>query len=178
MDRTPFLTGENVDLYPVEESDLEQLRDIVNHEDVWQWISISQPQNMRSEQQFYEALTDNEDQVTLLVYAKDEEQTVGTVGLRMEEEPDRVADLGLMLDADHHSKGIGTEAARLMVGYGFDTLGLHRVWARALATNEKSIGLLENVGFTEEGRFREHKYHNGTYRDVVLFGLLQDDWRN
>lgn len=178
MERTPFLTGDRVELYPIEEDDLPRLRDIVNHEEVWPWISINQPQNLRHEEQFLTELTENEAQTTLLIYDVNEERRVGTVELLQEEPDDRRAELGIMLDPDHHSSGIGTEAVQLAVAYGFKERNLHKIWCRVAAHNEKSIGLFEKLGFTEEGRLREHVYAHGAYRDFVLYGMLRAEWQD
>jgi len=176
MDRTPFLDRKDVALYTVEETDLERLRDIVNHRDVWTWISVCTPQNLQDEEQFLEQLTADDDQITLLVYSKDEEKHVGTIEFRLADGPEQVAELGIMLDADHHSQGIGTAALELMLDYGFSTMNLHRIWTRADAENKKSCGLMEKVGFTHEGTMRDHRFARGDHQDVEIYGLLRDEW--
>jgi RimJ/RimL family protein N-acetyltransferase len=79
-------------------------------------------------------------------------------------------------EKDYWSKGIGTEAARLIIGYGFEQLNLHRVNSTVLAFNERSIRLHRKLGFREEGRQREALFKNGTFHDLVGYGILRAEW--
>ncbi len=45
-----------------------------------------------------------------------------------------------------------------------------------LAINERAIRSYRACGFVEEGRWREHYYHNGAYVDAVSMGLLRSEW--
>jgi len=69
------------------------------------------------------------------------------------------------------------QATRLILDYGFYQLNLHRIWSGALAFNERSIQLHKVVGFQEEGRQREAVFRNGEFHDIVMFGLLRDEWK-
>ncbi|MFV2116278.1 GNAT family N-acetyltransferase [Micromonospora sp. LOL_025] len=46
--------------------------------------------------------------------------------------------------------GLGTELARALVRYGFDTLGLPRVYATVADANHASLALLGKIGFVHE----------------------------
>jgi ribosomal-protein-alanine N-acetyltransferase len=61
------------------------------------------------------------------------------------------------------------------VPFVFSTLGLHRIEAACLPTNEPSKSLLAKVGFREEGLARGYLQINGQWRDHALFALLADD---
>ena len=69
-------------------------------------------------------------------------------------------------------RGIGTEAAKLMIHYGFNELGLHKIFLRVLADNERAIKSYEKVGFTKEGFFRDEVYINGTYHDLIYMAII------
>lgn len=73
-------------------------------------------------------------------------------------------------------KGIGTEAARLVVNYGFKRLNAHRIW---LGVNEDNVGAIkcyEKVGFKHEGVKRKELYCHGQWRDAVQMGILKEEW--
>lgn len=173
MDRTAFMDGERISFYPVEEDDLERLRDIINHPDVWRWVSVVEPKSLDDEQAFLEHVRES-DQSTFLAVHGDE--AVGTVELRPGADQDRNAELGIMLDPDLHGDGLGTEAVGLMVRYGFETLGLHRIWARTDERNAAMQRVFKKCGFTHEGAQREHRYADGTYHDMEIYGLVRDEW--
>lgn len=173
MDRTAFLEGEDVALRPVEEDDLPWLRDVVNNPDVWRWLGFVEPNSMEDERAFLDDLREG-DRVGFLVTADGER--AGLIDLRPGNRPDRSAEFGLMIDPRRHGEGIGTEAVRLAVDYGFDHLGLHRVWALTEERNEKMQRVFEKVGFEREGVQREQRYADGEFHDMVIYGMLEDEW--
>ncbi len=70
-------------------------------------------------------------------------------------------------------KGIATEAIRLICGYGFDELGLHRIEAGAYEAAVGSWRALEKNGFIREGVFRDQVQDHGSFMDVYRYALLQ-----
>jgi RimJ/RimL family protein N-acetyltransferase len=67
-------------------------------------------------------------------------------------------------------------AADAFARYLFDTLGVHRLYARVLDGNQAPVKLLQYLGFTEEGREREAVIFDGTFRDIVVYGLRRDQY--
>jgi ribosomal-protein-alanine N-acetyltransferase len=60
--------------------------------------------------------------------------------------------------------------------FGFEQVALHRVEATVLAGNAASAALLHRAGFEREGVLRGRALHQGTFRDVHMFGLTRADW--
>lgn len=85
-------------------------------------------------------------------------------------------ELGYWLVPGHHGEGYGTEAVSLVVDYVFRTYDTPAVEAQAFACNDASIGLLESLGFTREGRLRKFMFVDGAHRDTLQFGLLREEW--
>jgi RimJ/RimL family protein N-acetyltransferase len=85
--------------------------------------------------------------------------------------------LGLSIpDPEERGKGFGRDALALILRYGFDELGLHRIWLDTVGYNQRAIHMYERAGFREEGRLREHLYRDGRRFDVVLMGLLREEF--
>ena len=101
---------------------------------------------------------------------------IGDVALQDIDWRNRSCSVGLGIQKiEHRSKGYGSEAVRLMLAYGFNNLGLNRIWANTLETNIGAQKSLENVGFILEGRSRKAEYFAGRYFDKLHFGLLRDE---
>jgi RimJ/RimL family protein N-acetyltransferase len=81
------------------------------------------------------------------------------------------------LSRDHLGRGLGTEATRLVLTYAFAVLGMHRVSARVLDFNARAIALLRGSGFAVEGREREWLYFEDDWRDALLLGVLDHEFR-
>ena len=89
----------------------------------------------------------------------------------------RSGEIGYILHPDYWGKGLGTLVARKLVDKGFSELNLHRISATCDPQNISSRKVLEKVGMTLEGRIRHHMKMNDGWRDSLLFGLLEEEWR-
>ncbi|MBT0769858.1 GNAT family N-acetyltransferase [Kineosporia sp. J2-2] len=86
------------------------------------------------------------------------------------------AKLFCALRADHWHLGHGTEIGRLLVSFGFSSLGLRRVSAAIGPSNTASMKGAEKLGMTYEGRIRDHVFTNGEWRDSNLYSVLAHEW--
>ncbi len=103
------------------------------------------------------------------------DRLLGTISLRCYVR-DRRAELGYWLAASAWGRGFATEAARAAVGFGFRELGLARIYAQVLAGNRASLRVLDKLGMVNEGVKRQHVNKARRLHDVVLYGLLRDEW--
>lgn len=113
----------------------------------------------------------------LAVVRLDTGELIGGAGLRVESWEYRRADIGYILRRDQWGRGYATEAASLLLRFGFETLGLHRIWATSDVENRASARVLEKAGMTLEGRIRDHYFVRGRWRDSFLYAVLDREWR-
>lgn len=77
-------------------------------------------------------------------------------------------------EKDHWGRGYGTDALRVLCGYGFDVMRLHLIALWVVAENERARASYRKVGFQEDGRHRQcFRARNGRYHDMVLMSLLE-----
>ncbi|GIG59751.1 N-acetyltransferase [Longispora fulva] len=100
---------------------------------------------------------------------------VGVVRLAVISAAHRRGEFGYALHPDTWGQGLGTETARLLVGFGFGTLGLHRMEACCHPYNHGSRRVLEKTGLRYEGRIRDHMLVGGTWRDSLSYAILSTD---
>ena len=81
-----------------------------------------------------------------------------------------------IFDPDRLGRGLGSEATRIAVSYGFDELGLHRISLTVLADNARAIASYRKVGFQVEGRMRQTLWSGGTWHDDLEMAILADEW--
>ena len=98
---------------------------------------------------------------------------IGCARLGIVSMADRVGDLGYVLNAEYWGQGIATEATQRLLTFGFEDLGLHRIFATCHPDNVGSSHVLEKAGFQLEGRLREDKLVRGVYRDSLLYAILE-----
>ena len=105
------------------------------------------------------------------------DELIGMVRLGITSAQNREGDLGYGLRLDRAGQGITTEAAALLLGFGFETLGLHRVFAYHHPDNRASERVMEKLGMQREGRLRENLFEHDTWRDSVVHSVLEHEWR-
>lgn len=80
--------------------------------------------------------------------------------------------IGYFLDKKHNGKGYTTEAAKLLVTFGFEELKLHRIEAGVMPHNIASIRVLEKAGFEKEGIARKNVRINGKWEDHQVLAII------
>jgi ribosomal-protein-alanine N-acetyltransferase len=84
--------------------------------------------------------------------------------------------LAYWLVPEVHGQGYGTEAVGLAIHEVFRIHDAPAIGAGAYGSNDASRGLLESLGFEQEGRHRRHRFVDGEYRDLIQYGLLRETW--
>ena len=84
--------------------------------------------------------------------------------------------LGYSINPNYWRRGYGSDVARTLADFGFDTLGLHRISAAIAPDNVASIRVAEGLGMTYEGRLRHHFRRGSLWRDSVLYSVLEHEW--
>lgn len=102
---------------------------------------------------------------------------IGTCVLTGLSFPHRRAEIGFVLRRDRWGQGLASEALGVLFAFCFGTLALHRLEADVDPDNERSLRLLERLGFRREGRLRERWQTYGQPRDGIFLGLLRREWR-
>lgn len=127
---------------------------------------------------YYETVSKNQGDtfVRLGIYLED--QIIGTIGLQEIDWKSRSCSLGMsFIKIKDRNKGYGQEAAKLMLAYGFKSLGLERISANTLSHNLPARKSLEKVGFVQEGIERKAVYLAGKKYDRYLYGMLIEDFK-
>ena len=82
------------------------------------------------------------------------------------------AELGYAYGRSHWGKGIGTEACRAVIDFGFRVLDLHKIYARHFVSNPASGRVMQKSGMEYEGTQKSHDYKDGRFEDVASYGIL------
>ena len=101
---------------------------------------------------------------------------IGITGLGELAVRDRRAVIGSWLGRAWWGTGANQEAKALMCHLAFAVLGLQRVGAYSNVEHARSQRALERIGFRREGVLRSYHRHGHRLLDVVVFGLLREEW--
>ena len=116
-------------------------------------------------------------QYHLGVVERRSEELIGLVRLGIVAPEFLGGEVGYGLRVDRWGQGLTTEAVRLVIGFGFEQLGLHRIVALCDPDNVGSRRVMEKVGMQPEGRLRQDMRSQGRWRDSLAYAILEDEWR-
>ncbi len=88
----------------------------------------------------------------------------------------QMGELGYWVGFPFWNKGFCTDAARRLIQFGFEELGLNKIYARHMLGNVGSGRVMQKIGMTMEGIQRQHTIKNGELRDIVEYGILKSEY--
>lgn len=167
-----FIEGERVNLRAVERDDTDFLQRGWSDPDVRTQIGVGHPRNRAQIESYIEGFIEGSGGSALFICRGDD--PIGQVAAK--DFDSTRPELSCWIAPEYHAEGYGTEANSLFIDYLFETFEKRGLTARAYASNEPSCAVLEKLGFTREGTLREHRFVEGEYVDVALYGLLREEW--
>lgn len=177
--RAPFLIGERLSLRPLDVQDLERCLRWINDPEILQFLGRRRPMSREMETAWLAAQYKDERQINFAITLNEGDRHIGNCGLDTLDTANRSACFGILIgEKDAWSQGYGSEAARLVLGYGFQQLNLHRIELEVFSLNHRAIRAYEKLGFVHEGVKRESYFRNGAFHDTLVMGLLESEWRD
>ena len=172
-----FRTGERVVLRPLEVEEAPLLQRWVNDPEVHRFLYRFRPVSLTEERQWLGKLHEQPEEFVFGIALREGGRLIGSCGLHRVSLPNRAAELGILIgDREEQGKGFGSEAIRLLLDYGFGTLGLHRVWLVVYENNDRGIRCYEKIGFQREGIRREARWSAGRWWDALEYSILEQEW--
>ncbi|WP_235595810.1 GNAT family N-acetyltransferase [Mastigocoleus testarum] len=102
---------------------------------------------------------------------------IGSVGLFEIQWTHQNASMGIAIgDPAYWNKGYGTDAMKLILGYGFRELNLYRISSTTIAYNFRAMKAHEKVGFRREGLQRNSIKREGQRFHLIYYGILRTEW--
>ncbi len=102
---------------------------------------------------------------------------IGLFQVRQLEPGFATAEWGFALGSEFWGNGMFMDAARMVVDFSVETLGVRRLEARASVANGRGNGALRKLGAQQEGVLRRSFLKNGVYLDQMLWSILNEEWR-
>ena len=178
--KNPFLIGEKIYLRTITPDDLNaNYREWFNDEEICRYNSHHRFPNYDQDMaDYYKNVIQSRSNLILAICDKKTDKHAGNIALENIDAINQSAEFAIIIgDKKQWGKGIGKEAAKLIIKHGFEELNLHRIHC---GTQDDNIGmqkLAASLGFKEEGRTRESIYKGGIFKDLIYYGLLRYDWK-
>ncbi|MEU5561925.1 GNAT family N-acetyltransferase [Micromonospora musae] len=174
----PTLTGERVTLRPFEDADLEAMRSALADPEVRRLTGSppDEPFDDARLREWYGSRNAQADRLDLAVVDRERGVCVGEAVLNLWDAENRACNFRILIGPGGRDRGLGTEATRLIVGYGFERLGLHRVSLEVYATNPRARRAYEKAGFVAEGLLRDALRDGDRWVGATVMSILAPEW--
>lgn len=124
-------------------------------------------------------LSESEDALRFGIELKEERRLIGSCGMNNWELAGAYrGEIGYDLGREYWGHGYMSEALRMLLAYGYETMGLNRIEALVNPRNEASRRLLKAFGFTEEGLLRQYQWTESGSVDLLMYSLLKKEHYN
>jgi ribosomal-protein-alanine N-acetyltransferase len=181
MDDQPTLTTGRLTLRPFELDDSWDIERLAGRREIADTtLNIPHPYPVGSARAWVESqgpAWDAGSGATFAIVETKTTQLVGAISLMLIRREHRRAELGYWIAPDRWNNGYATEAARRLIGYGFDVLGLHRIEARHFQRNSASGKVLLKLGMKQEGVERDWAIKWDRFETSVVYSILEPEWR-
>jgi len=174
---------ERLVLRPFEPGDLEALHAIHSDEAGARYL-YNEPRTLDEVRDLLErkiagARIDGEGQwLAAAATSKQAGELVGDISLLWASEEHGQGEIGFIVHPAHRGRGYATEAARPLIDFAFETLGLHRVVGRLEARNAGSARVLEKLGMRREAHLIENEWVKGEWQSELVYAVLDREWRS
>lgn len=171
------LKGTKIYLRALEPEDLEFVYAVENNEAIWEVSNTQTPYSRflirqyleNAHQDIYEAK-----QLRLAICKNDSADAIGLIDLFDFDPKNKRAGVGIIIqdENDRHS-GYGKEALGLVIGYAFNQLQLHQLYANISTENSASLTLFTTFGFEKIGVKKDWNFTRNRFHDEALFQLIK-----
>ncbi len=161
-------------LRPVEEADLERLLGWRNLPEIRSFMYTDHVISMEEHRTWFARLSADATRLTW-IFERDG-KPLGVVNVT-DIERSGTCRWGFYIGDSSAPKGSGLAMGFVALKMLFEERGMRKVSGEVIAFNESSLGFHKRLGFVEEGRLRQHVLRNGRHEDVILFSMLNEEWK-
>lgn len=167
------IIGKQVYIRPITEQDTDLIIEWRNSEAVRPYFIYQKPFTREGHLNWLKTMIETGCGYQFIVCRIEDDEPIGCTYLRDYDREHNKIEYGVFLGSENiKGQGIGTEILGLTLQFAFDTLKVHKVFARAFADNQASIRSFLKGGFTKEAYLKDEVRVNGEYRDIVLLGII------
>lgn len=176
----PILETERLILRRLQQTDLRDVFEYASNENISRQVLWDAHQSLRESQRFLDYTFERYRRGEMAPFAiehKTDRKMIGTIDFAWWERGNGTVEIGFALSEKYWGLGLIPEAARAMQQFAFEKMGVTRIEARCFAENSQSIRVLEKMGMTYEGTLRQRLLVKGERRNVHMYSILHQEWK-
>jgi ribosomal-protein-alanine N-acetyltransferase len=114
----------------------------------------------------------------LVILCRETMNVLGGCGIHIQQPDFNNATIGYGFNKSFWGKGYATETVGVLLKFGFETLGLHRIIATCDVHNIASARVMEKNNMRREAHFVKHIWQRSEWRDSYLYAILEEEWQD
>ena len=174
-----MLKGRLVGLRAVEKTDLKQLLEWRNQSNYRRFFREYRELSFDHQIEWYErkVLKDEHTRMFSIIISETNE-LIGACGLCYIDWVNRCADFSIYIGKDdlYVDNKYAVDASEILIKYGFEELGLHRLWSEIYDIDNGKKKLFEEIGFEHEAIHKSTHWTDGQWVDSWYYRLLIDEY--
>lgn len=175
FEKFPQLMSQHYLLQNISHVKPENLLELYSHPEVIRYIDMPPLQSLKDAQKYLINATEYfnlQQKVIWAVCSKEQNNLLGVIRLYGINKEHHYANIGFELNRNYWGKGIISESLTTVLNFLFSQVQFNRIEAQTFVGNQRSIKLLERLGFVNEGRLHQNFLINNHYEDSYMYAKL------
>ncbi|MGE6515891.1 GNAT family N-acetyltransferase [Lysinibacillus sphaericus] len=173
-----FLQGQLITLKQMTTSDLDAFVKIESEKSTLLLANdeIPFPNTFEDHSSFFQSISGKKEEFIFGIFEKTSHQLIGSCSVFSINWTNSTCFVGISIGEEWHGKGFGTDAMRTLITFIFHYIAINKIKLQVFSFNGSAIRSYEKCGFTKEGILRNELFRFGKCHDIILFGLLREEW--
>lgn len=165
-----MIKSEKIGLRPIQKKDLTLLNNWKNDEEIFQYLGGGfMPISIDQQEKWLDSMIDLTGNNKRYIICEQKKRPIGMIGLYGINWIHRTCEVGLYIgEKDARGKGYAKESYKLIESFAKEYLNLRKVKLNVVYDNESAANLWKSLGFEKVGIFKEERFINGEYMDLIL----------
>lgn len=173
----PLLLGKRIRLALLERHHLPKRVEFINDPDVQANLNFDYPTSLAKTEAWFAKNVLSANRIDFALELIEEQLVIGFGGFINVDQGARKAELYILVgDKKYWNRGFGRDGYKLLANYGFQEMGLERIYLYQHVTNERAVKATAHLGWTTEGCLRKDIWSHGTLKDQYVVSILRDEW--
>lgn len=163
---------------PNKKTDISNLFDVKNNKETSKYLGGNTPTYSRKDICNWIDFHNNcENENLFVIQDRNNNKVIGHIGLYNIDLEVKSAEYAILIGNNEYlGKGVGRQVTDLILDYGFNKLGLNRIYLSFISKNLPAYNLYVKIGFKKEGCLRQAILKNGVYNDLILMAILKSEY--
>lgn len=172
-----MLKSKYIYLAPLKDENAKLLYEWINDRNLVLLNTAYKPVSENQHLKWFDSIRQRSDAYILGIFLNKTKELIGYCQLRPIHYIYKHAELLIRIGkTSKQNKGYGSEAIKRLLKFSFNDLNLKRIYLHVFTTNKRAIKVYGNIGFKKEGTLRKHAHVDGKYVDVIIMGILRDEY--